>query len=172
VTYLLDANVASYFLQASREQELAAAAKLTPLAIVDEVRVELAADTKRGGPAFSKWLASSSIDVRSILLGSPAHATLTQLLAGGSTSKNLGERASVALALSDPTLTFVTYDKNAMWLAVRELWAPGEHVLGVAPFLRRLFEARSLTDVATLDDVMKFIDVKPTWWGSWRAGLS
>ncbi len=55
MTYLLDTNVVSYFLQASREKELSVAAKVKRLAIVGEVRDELVADTKRGGPAFSKW---------------------------------------------------------------------------------------------------------------------
>jgi hypothetical protein len=61
VTYLLDTNVASYFLQASREKELSDASKVVPLAIVGEVRDELGADTKRGGPAFARWLATSGI---------------------------------------------------------------------------------------------------------------
>jgi len=64
---LLDTNVASYFLQASREKELSDAAKVVPLAIVGEVRDELAADGKRGGPAFAKWLATSGIDVKELL---------------------------------------------------------------------------------------------------------
>jgi len=41
VTYLLDTNVVSYFLQASREKDLSDAAKFIPLAIVGEVRDEL-----------------------------------------------------------------------------------------------------------------------------------
>jgi predicted nucleic acid-binding protein len=60
VTYLLDTNVVSYFLQAAREKELSEAAKNVPLAIVVEVRDELGADSKRGGPAFARWLAASA----------------------------------------------------------------------------------------------------------------
>ena len=171
MTYLLDTNIVSFFLHASREQELAVAAKTTPLAIVGEVRVELAADPRRGGGAFAQWLGNSNIEVKEIVLGSPAHAALAQLLVGSTTAKNLGERASVALTLSDPTFTFVTYDKNATWLALRELWAPGEHLLGVAPFLRRLFEDKSLIDVAAIDDVIASTDIRPSWWGTWRASI-
>ena len=41
MTYLLDANVVSYFLQVRRESDLAAATHAIPCAIVDEVRHEL-----------------------------------------------------------------------------------------------------------------------------------
>lgn len=124
MTYLLDTNVISYFLQASREKELSDAAKLIPMAIVGEVRSELAADTKRGGAAFAKWLAGSGIDVKELIVGSPAANTLAQLASKAVTARNMGERASVALALVEAGFTFVTHDKNGAWLALREIWAP------------------------------------------------
>ncbi|HEX3595901.1 MAG TPA: hypothetical protein VHU80_12405, partial [Polyangiaceae bacterium] len=119
MTYLLDTNVISYFLQASRERELSDAARTVPLVIVGEVRDELGADTKRGGTAFSKWLAASGINVKELLVGSPAANTLAQLTSGVPTAKNLGERASIALSLVEPDFIFVTHDKNGAWLALR-----------------------------------------------------
>lgn len=172
MTYLLDTNVVSYFLQASREKELSDAAKVVPLAIVGEVRDELAADNKRGGPAFAKWLTGSGIDVKELLVGSPAANTLAQLTSGVATAKNLGERASVAQSLVEPGFIFVTHDKNGAWLALRETWAPGERLLGVAPFLRRLVEAKALTEAAVLDDLIPYADPRPSWWGAWRASLT
>lgn len=41
VTYLLDTNIISYFLQAQHEDKLATAATCVSMAIVDEVRKEL-----------------------------------------------------------------------------------------------------------------------------------
>lgn len=169
--YLLDANVVSYFLQASREKELSDAAKIIPFVIVGEVRDELKADKTRGGAAFAKWLAGSGINVKDLLVGSPAANTLAQFTSSAATTKNLGERASVALSLAEPGFIFVTHDKNGAWLALREIWAPGERLLGFAPFLRRLFEAKALIDAAVLDDLIAYIDPRPSWWGAWRAKL-
>jgi len=175
VTYLLDTMMVSFFLQAGREGELASAAKCLPMAIVDEVRIELEGDRSRGGAPFRKWLASSNLSVRAIEVGSPASVTLTQLRSAAVPSKNLGERASIALAASDPSLTFVTHDKGGMWIALRELWAPGgEHILGIAPFLRRLLDQGAVGDPDVLDDVIDLAVApaqRPTWWAAWRAGL-
>src|SRR5262245_33073234 len=113
--------IVSYFLQVEGEQELASAAKVFPMVIVEEVRRELRNDKTRGGTSFDKWLAGSNIEVRSILVGSPASLTLAQLLKPESPADGRGERASIALAASDPTLTFVTHDKGATIMAIREL---------------------------------------------------
>src|SRR5262245_21217005 len=139
MTYLLDTMIVSYFLQAGREAALAAAAGRSAMAVVDEVRQELEGERDRGGKAFRSWVSTSSIEVRAIEVGSAASGTLARLLSPMLPAKGRGERASIALAGSDATLTFVTHDKNGMWLALRELWMPGERVLGLAVFLRRLF---------------------------------
>ncbi|MEO5725560.1 MAG: hypothetical protein ABI134_32495 [Byssovorax sp.] len=111
--------------------------------------------------------------MRSIEVGSDASATLAQLLNPTSPKKNGGERASIALTACDASLTFVTNDKNGMWIALRELWRPGERILGVAVFLRRLFEQAALQDPLVLDDVLSLArSQQPTWWASWRAGLA
>jgi hypothetical protein len=130
---------------------------------------ELVADTKRGGAAFSRWLAASGIAVKELLVGSAGANTLAQLTSGTVTAKDLGERA--ALSLDEPGLIFVTHDKNGAWLALRQTWGPGERLLGVAPFLRRLYEAQALTDATVLDDVILHAEPRPSWWGAWRATL-
>lgn len=173
MTYLLDTMVISYFLQAGREAALADAAQRCPMAIVDEVRDELERDRKRGGKTFRAWLATSGVNVMPIIVGSPASETLAALVSPASPTKNLGERACIALASSDPSLTLVTHDKGAAWIALRELWMPGERVLGLAAFLRRV--ATDGFDATVVDDLAAVAldpGQKPTWWAPWRAGLA
>ena len=176
MTYLLDTMIVSYFLQAQRETELATAAKRCSIALVEEVRRELENDKTRGGRFFKKWFDASGIKPLAIELGTPAHATLAALVSPISTGKNLGERASIAVAASEATLTFVTNDKNGLCVALREIWMPGERVLGLAVFLRRLFEEHALEDPNALDDVMAVAltspQQQPTWWASFRARLA
>lgn len=174
MTYLLDTNIVSYFLQAGRDRELAAASKHCPMALVGEVARELTNDPGRGGKPFSRWLASSDIAVRPLVLGTPAFEVFEQLRSPNEKDSHAGERASIALAAYDASLTFVANDKGAMWLALRELWAAGERILGVHVFLRRLFEAEALTEPRTADEVLRHANIKqpPTWWATWRASLS
>lgn len=173
--YLLDANVVSYFFDVGRQSELAAAARHCPMAMVDEVRQELEKDPKRGGRPFRDWLAKSDIRPCSIEVGSAASATLAELLSlVKNDDKGLGERASIALAAFDPSMTFVTNDGNARQIALRELWAPGERVMRLSVFLRRLFDKAVLVDPTTLDGIIKRAYKReewPTWWATWRAGL-
>ena len=172
MTYLLDTNLVSYFLQTGHEKALAAAAATCAMALVGEVRVELRNDRERGGASFEKWLAGSALTVRDIELGSPEHVTLAQLVKPLSPKDGLGERASIALAAHDPTMTFVANDRNALWLGLREIWSPGERLLGVVPFMRRLFDSKALVDPKVLDDVVALVPFQqPTWWPSWRASL-
>lgn len=174
MTYLLDTMIVSYFLQAEREAELAAAARRCSMAVVGEVRKELENDKKRGGKSFRRWFDTSGIQLIEIEIGTAAHATLAALVNPTSSEKNLGERASIALAASDASLTFVTNDKNGVSVALREIWTPGERILGLAVFLRRLFDQHALEDPLVLDDVMAVAitspQQQPTWWASWRAG--
>jgi hypothetical protein len=167
-TYLLDTQVVSYFLQARRENELAAAAAAVPCTIVDEVRGELAADPTRG-VLFDRWLPVSHLEVVAIPLGSPADLLLASLRAGIPAKGGLGERASIALAATNNDLVFAGMDKGAMWIALRELWAPGERLIALPVFLRRLVDGGALGgDIA--DDVLRCShQVWPTWWADWRA---
>ncbi len=171
MTYLLDAMVVAFFQRAGREAELAEAATRCQIAIVEEVRAELQNHKSYGGSKFRSWLDSSGIRVWPILLGSPEATLLAHLVGTASAAHNQGERASIALAASNTELTFVTHDKGGMWLALREIWAPGDRILGVPVFLRRLFTTGAITEVEVLDDVMAQVDKAhwPSWWASWRA---
>jgi hypothetical protein len=174
VTYLLDTMIVSYFLETAHEATLAEASRELAMVMVGEVRSELRKDPRRGRPAFDRWLATSAIEVREIVVGSPASATLAQLVNPASPRQDLGERASIAMPASDETLAFVTHDKAAVWLALRELWQPGERIVGLAPFLRRLVEL-DLVDAEVLDDIMGIAiatALRPTWWPTFRAGLN
>jgi len=173
-TFLLDTNIVSNFLQAGREKELAVASQRVSLMIVDEVKRELEGDKQRGARAFTSWLAGSNISVRRIVLGSEAEATFAQLLHPKDPQKDLGERASIALAASEPTLVLVTHDKNGLWLAIREIWRGPAQLMGIAPFVRVLFERGALTVPDIADEVINLsgpLEQRPTWWASWRAAL-
>ena len=171
---LLDTNTVSYFLQAGREKELAHAASCVAMSIVGEVKDELKRDRQRGGKFFEQWLAASTIVVRPIPVGSEASATLARLVHPKDPSKDLGERASIALAASDPSMILVTHDRNGVWIALREI-PSGARMMGLAPFLRIFFDRGVLTDPAVADEVIKLagpVEQRPTWWASWRAGLA
>lgn len=168
--YLLDNNVLSYFLNRGRAEALSTAAVRTQLVIVDEVREEAERHRTLGG-FFRDWLPTTRIQVRPIEVGSLAHHTLVALSPDLAGTKDKGERASLALASVDDTLTFVANDKNALWLALRELHVRGERILGIPVFLRRLRDDAGL-DRESIDDVMAASTCPvPTWWNAWRASL-
>lgn len=158
----------SYFLQARKEAELAVAASVVSCAIVEEVRDELASDPTRGA-LFQRWLPDSHLQVIGIVIGSPADIVLARLRVGVPSNRHLGERASIALAATQHDLVFTGMDRGAMWIALRELWAPGERIVSLSVFLRRIVDAAALGgDVA--DDVMRRSNqLVPTWWADWRA---
>ncbi|HWO27032.1 MAG TPA: hypothetical protein VNO30_50225 [Kofleriaceae bacterium] len=165
--YLLDSQVVSYFLQARREAALAAAAERVPCAIAEIVRDELAEDPTRGA-LFVRWLAASHLAVIALEIGSPAEA-LWSRLQPRVTPKGRGERACIALAATSSDYVFAGMDKGGMWIALRELWAPGERLISLPVFLRRLVDERALAGDAA-DDVMRSSSqVLPTWWADWRA---
>ncbi len=143
------------------------------MAIVDEVRRELEKDQHHQG-AFKKWLPASKLGVREIEVGSAASLTLSHLLNVNLPDKGRGELASIALTASDSGLTFVTHDHGAAKVALRELWMPGERLLGLAVFLRRLAEEGVLLNPGVLDEIMTQAGnpARPTWWASFRAGLA
>jgi hypothetical protein len=103
-----------------------------------------------------------------IEVASPVDATL-QALRPLASSRGKGERESIALAAHDPGLVFVANDRNAMWLALQELHAPGERMIGVPVFLRRLRDGGAL-EPGAIDAVMHhWSGRRPTWWADWRA---
>ncbi len=170
-SYLLDTNVVSYFLNTRRHDALRDVAALVRLAIVEEVRVELEAH-RTLGPFVKKWLPKTKLDVKSIMVGSVEHARYVALKPNVVTLRDVGERASIAVAATDPSLVFVASDKNALWLALRELHEPGERILGLPVWLRRL-HAEAALDATVIDDVATASGVPyPTWWTDWRASIA
>lgn len=167
-TFLLDTQVVSFFFQARRHQELAEAAARVPCAIVDEVRLERTRDPTRGG-LFKRWLPTSHLDVLAIELGSPADAWLLRLQVGVTSSGGKGERASIALCATREDLVFTCMDKNAMWLALRELHLPGERLISLPVFLRRLVDAEAIIGEVAEDVLRHSRQAIPTWWANWRA---
>jgi len=168
MAYLLDTQVVSYFLQARREAELAAATAVVACTIVGEVRDELGADSTRGA-LFERWLPQSHLEVVEIPLGSPADLLLMRLRAGIPADHGRGERASIALAATNSELVFAGMDKGGMWIALRELWAPGERLISLPVFLRRLVDGGALGGGAADDVMRRSNQVLPTWWADWRA---
>ena len=105
----------------------------------------------------------------SIVIGSDADIVLSHLEIGLTTIRGKGERASIALAATNHALVFTGMDKGGMWIALRELWSPGERIIGLAVFLRRLVDSGALPGEAA-DDVMgQSKQVLPSWWADWRA---
>ena len=95
--YLLDTNILSCFLRQGHEAALSACTPAVELLTVEEVCDELL----RHAPIaarLSRWLPGSSLRVASIPIGSAAHALLCSLHPNVTLSKNLGERACIALA--------------------------------------------------------------------------
>lgn len=170
MTYLLDNNVISYFLHCRQEVALMAAGARCPLAIADEVRVELL-KSRTDGERFKKWFAAGEIENLEIVVGSDIDSTFQSLPVSNSV-RGRGERASIALAAHDASRVFVANDRNAMWLALDELHLPGERMIGVPVFLRRLREQAALP-VEAIDGVMDMRrGRRPTWWATWRASLA
>lgn len=168
--YLLDANVFGYFWSAGHRRALEDAAAQIGLVTVAEVRRELGRSRGDGAGRLA-WLDRTKIDVRAIELGAPSATTLAELTVTRElANRGKGERECIALAAHDHSLCFVANDQNAMWLALRELHAPGERLIGVPVFLRRLADVGVLRR-ATVEDV--FVawrgrsGVAPTWWSGW-----
>lgn len=170
MTYLLDANVLAYFWNAGQESALSKTAGRVALATPEHVAAELERSPKYGG-RFRKWLPTSGIRVVPIAAFSPAHQHLLALQPDPTKLSDKGERACIALAAQDPSFVFVANDKEALWLALRELHDEGTRVIGVRVFLRRCREQGELS-VEAIDQVARAAQgLDPTWWATWRSSL-
>lgn len=135
--YLLDTCIVAAFQQAGEIEAFVEIATAVPIVLVEEVYDELT-DPSRGKPERARE-AKASLDgvvtVIGIVVGAPAAQTLAQLRKTRSSTKDLGEDASIALALHDDRLTFVTHEARAVFDAVESI-AP--RVLTLHPFLRHI----------------------------------
>jgi hypothetical protein len=159
------------FFNAGRKDDLAAIGERVPLVVVEEVHQE-ALDRRQRGGEYRAWQAQGHLAVRPLLAGSVGSTCLGQLYKRTS-GKDLGEYASIALAIEDPTLVLVTNDKNAHWIAARELIEGTERVLRFWAFLRRMQPLAKLTpsDVAAVVQAPALSNDAPLWLPSWMAGL-
>lgn len=175
--YLLDSNVAIVFQKAGHLPELPAAAKRVPLAVVNDVLEELTLP-KPGKPLTrdmkeaERVLSNDAIPLLNIFSSTPEEKVRDALRARRNAGK--GEAASIAIAMNQPDLIFVTEDLKAMKGTAqlyREL--PGEvgRIMGLHAFLRTLVEKSALAAavaaaVSTAAKAQSNID-PPLWWEDW-----
>lgn len=166
--YLLDANVISYFLRDGHDDLLfEVIATAVDVVIVEEVRDELSAH-KKFGSRFAHRLEGSSIIVVGLELGSKAADLYARLHPDPTWTKDKGEHASIAWAALHPELVFVANDKNALWLALAELHEPGERMIGVRVFLRRMGDTVDGLSRGAIEAVASACQGRaPSWWGEW-----
>lgn len=173
--FLPDAGILIRVQRAGHLPALAAAAATAPMALAQEVYDELTKPRQGKHALLAKQakqiLDGSQIQLRSVQLGSPAATSFTRLR-GNKTNvvADRGECASVALAIHDPTLRFVTIDRSMTFTALNEL--PGR-VLTLHRFLRELVEGTHLARQAARDiaDTVRpqggMHAPEPEWWAAW-----
>jgi predicted nucleic acid-binding protein len=175
-SYLLDTGIVFGFLKPGHLGVLVSASNVVPLAIVEEVYDEVT-DPRNGKHAMSAKQAKASIDasaihVESIMLGSAAADTLTAIRSGRTSSSDVGEAASIALAVHDERYVFVTNDAAATKRALQELRG---RTMTFHPFLRELVSrgalpsnqaAKLAVDIKSLKD---WTAIEPVWWATWLA---
>jgi hypothetical protein len=171
-TYLLDNNIVSYFFNAGLKAELSRIGGTLPLAVVREVHEEACRHPNKGAE-YAKWQAIAPLAVRDLLVGGVGSTCLGLLRSNTGSLKDLGEHASIAATVDDSSLIFVCNDQNALWIALRELFKPGEHVVRFSTFLRRAHETVGLrrSVVEKLAKLAQFAHAPPTWWTDWLATL-
>ena len=170
-TYLVDNNVLSFFFNAGRKGDLTAICGALSLAVVEEVHDE-ALRHKTRGDEYRAWHGRGLVSVRQIPLGGVGARCLGRLYKN-TTGKDLGEYASIALAVEDPSLVLVTNDKVGHWIGAREVL--GERVLRFWAFLRRAQAAAGL-DAAAIRSLVanngqSLTSDEPLWLAEWLDGL-
>jgi hypothetical protein len=107
------------------------------------------------------------------LVGGVGSTCLGLLWTNTGSLKDLGELASIAVAVEDASLVFVCNDHNAVWIALRELFQPGEHVVRFSTFLRRAHDNVGLrrSVVEKLAKLAQLAHAPPTWWTDWLSTL-
>ncbi len=176
VRYLLDSDVVIPFQRADGLDALAAAAKVVPMAIVDDVFEELTRPKKPTDPVphwmkkADEALRRSSIELIEVFAGSAEDTTRDVLMRVVGT----GEAASVAVAARRSELIFVTEDARAIHgnpKLYRELPGDVGRVMGLHAFLRVLVERGALSAKLARAVAVSRDLVPPLWWSDWAASL-
>jgi hypothetical protein len=175
-TYLLDTGIVLGFQKCGHLDALADAASSVAVALVEEVYDEIT--DPRGGKhvdAASKArrvIDASKISLCSIPLGSTEARTFSAIRRGRTSSADLGEAASIAVAVHGPSYVFVTNDGAASLRSLQELRG---RTMSFHPFLRVLADAGAIgpersDEIATaIQGLRDWGATQPTWWGQWLA---
>jgi hypothetical protein len=169
--YLLDANVIIYFKAAGYLPALVGAAEKVRIVVAREVYDEVVTNNTKDGPLVKKYIDGTSIDVRGIpLKDAPALAALRSGRVKGSAGRtgDLGEDASIVLAVADKNLVFVTNDKDAAFYALGELRETRGRVMTLHVFLRELVQQEALLPKVARQVAAK-LNRAPSWWVAWCA---
>lgn len=172
--------VVADFQNAGHLPALAAASKVVPVALVEEVFSELtiaSPDAKqrqrdRARQAQTE-LAAGDFEVFEIHPGT-REQEMFSLLRGARTSQHdRGEAASIAMASAHADLLFVTGDKNGTLSALNELSGTGERVMRVPVFVKVLFTAGALSvsDARAVAPFAASHGITPIWWDDWLRSL-
>jgi hypothetical protein len=114
--------------------------------------------------ASKKKIDASSVEVRDVPVLSPAGRRYAAFRSGRATANDAGEAASVALAATEHGFVFVTAEKGAAWLGVREAY-PRSTVLHW--FLRALVEHGAMLATVAGDIANAERTPAPAWWQAW-----
>lgn len=180
--FLLDTNVLLDFQNSELLPSLVRAAQTLEMAVAEKVfdEVTLPKADDSSDLVGKKRRAAAALDgariTRIEILPGTREATLMQtLLAPLQTvrEKDQGEAASIAIAVSNPSLLFVTGDKTAILWALNELFHTGERVMRVPIFVRTLFDRGALDANAARQVATKAAShgAIPSWWQSWLGAL-
>lgn len=167
---MLDACVLLRAEDAGRLVDLLSAAEHMPCAVVREVYDEITQPrTSKAAVVARARKAKRNIDasrllVKDIPVLSSAARAYAAFRNGRATANDAGEAASVALAASDNDFVFVTAEKGAMWLGVREAY-PRCTVLPW--FLRALVEGGAMPASIAAEIAAADRSPLPAWWPEW-----
>ncbi len=174
-SYLLDTGIIFGFQKSKHLDALVGASRVVNLAIVEEVYDEVVthALTKHRGHATEakELLATSKVAIHRLKLASPEAATHQAIRAGkSSATADLGESASIAWAIHNATVTFVTNDPAAARRSLQELRG---RTMSFHPFLAMLGE-RGAVPVERCAKIAVAVQAltdwgarEPLWWSRW-----
>ena len=168
MTWLLDACVLVRAQDADRLAELVKASG--DMAVVREVYEEVTQprgakpETQRKAAAAKAEIDRGGLQVMDIPVLSAAGARFGAMRQGREGPNDAGEAASVALTAFDRNLVFVTVEKGAAWLAMKEV---DRQCVVLHGFLRALVEEGSLTRESAHAIAAADRQPPPSWWAAW-----